>query len=195
MLDLTLDACARGVVVAPRFGELLLQFVFETAQAALPPFVASDDGGVDQQLFPVRRSHETHAYISLGLLVGRPNLRPWNQLIIRRDKGPRRSRRRTSLIQPRHLAERKVLGESGRGAAFTGAGEQGQERSAARIGARGAAAEVLGNAGAAQGVFHQRLIADRVAQQDRYTVEGCAAFGEGSDAAGDFDAFKAFAGG
>lgn len=102
--------------------------------------------------------------------------------------------RRAAFIQGRDLAEGQILGETGRRAAFAGAGEQRQKGSTGRFGTHSAAAEVTGNCRAAESLLDQWLVLLDVAQQNGDAVEGRALLGECADAAGDFDALEAFAG-
>ncbi len=63
MRKLPLNACTRGIVVAPRLRELLTKLVPQTAQTALPAIVAFDHRSFNEELFPNCRRRESSWFV------------------------------------------------------------------------------------------------------------------------------------
>ena len=203
----------RGLrILAGAFLAAQRQLPREPVQAAPPAREPADDGGLHEQAVPFPR--RAQGALDHGSFVGirrrlRRGLRRVEQRRLRRQgrtgehllgvggrRPARRARRRGAARGGRrNLGQREILGEPAGGQPLGGAGEQGKERPAGRIGQARAAGEPGRDARAAQRGLEVPGVDIRRPHQDGHAVEPHAARRLLQDAAGDLDALAPLAGG
>ena len=152
-----------GGVFAFEGCELKAEFMFESGEAALPAGVSTDYGGVDDEAFPEDGGDDVGGAFGArfggecGCGCGRE--KAGEEFVVRwegRGCGG-------EVIWSGDLAEGQIFGEAPSGALFLSAGEESEEGSSGRVGPGDASGEPGGNFSAAEGLFHERLIAFRAA--------------------------------
>ena len=204
-VELLLDVLASVFFFRSQLGDLLAKLALESGQTGLPSVSATDDRCIDQQPLPLKRGaqapcdHRTRFRINIGVDVcprlGHRQRGLREELPLTGHEGWLGPGWRAVLVRCGRLSQRQVFGKARRRQALRAACKQGQEGSSRRIRSHAAARVVTGNAAPSEGVFDQRLVSLRVAEQHGHLVKPeLLILARRQNVTGDFDAFPSLVG-